>query len=138
VLTFVDRLSMAHSLEVRTAFMDTRVVRFVAALPGRLKIRDGETKYLLKRAALRYFPAEMVFRKKEGFLMPVSQWILNDLEHYVRDVLHPARLRRHGLFDVDAVQRLVDQMYERDRHHTTVNKVLSLIVFQEWHDLYIG
>nr|MBA3805781.1 asparagine synthase (glutamine-hydrolyzing) [Acidobacteriota bacterium] len=66
VLAFVDRLSMAHSLEVRTAFLDTDVVTFVAGLPGHLKINNGVTKYLLKKAALRYFPEEMVFRKKEG------------------------------------------------------------------------
>ena len=51
VLTFVDRLSMAHSLEVRSAFLDTEVVEYVASLPGSLKIRNGETKYLLKQAA---------------------------------------------------------------------------------------
>ena len=76
VLTFVDRLSMAHSLEVRTAFLDTAVVEYVASLPGSLKIRDGETKYLLKRAAERYFPTEMAFRPKEGFVMPVTDWLL--------------------------------------------------------------
>jgi len=69
VLTFVDRLSMAHSLEVRSAYLDTDFVRFIASLPGHLKIRNGETKALLKRAALRYFPSEMVHRPKEGFLI---------------------------------------------------------------------
>ena len=57
VLTFVDRLSMAHSLEVRSAFLDTDVVEYVASLPGSLKIHNGETKYLLKRAARGTFRA---------------------------------------------------------------------------------
>jgi asparagine synthase (glutamine-hydrolysing) len=138
VLTFVDRLSMAHSLEVRSAFLDTSVVEFVARVPGSLKIRDGETKYLLKKAALRFFPEEMVRRKKEGFLMPVADWIKNDLEDYVRDVLHPRRLASHGLFDPLSVTDLVNRVYVGESDYMDVNRVLSLIVFQEWHDLYFG
>jgi asparagine synthase (glutamine-hydrolysing) len=136
VLAFVDRLSMAHSLEVRTAFLDTKVVEYVARLPGRLKVRDGHTKYLLKKAALRYFPEEMVFRKKEGFLMPVARWLVEDLAGYVRETLHPDRLARHGFFDAGRVARLVDRLHEPGSDYTDANKVLSLIVFQEWYELY--
>lgn len=138
VLAFVDRLSMAHSLEVRTAFLDTDFVSFVAGLPGSLKIKDGETKYLLKKLALRYFPAEMVYRKKEGFLMPITQWFLRDLEPYVRDTLSPQRLGKHGLFRTDYVQNLVDGLYQSQPDHLAVNKVYSLVVFQEWFDLYMA
>lgn len=138
VLAFVDRLSMAHSLEVRTAYLDTDFVRFVAGLPGRLKINNGETKYLLKQAALKYFPREMVFRKKEGFLMPVTQWILGDLEPYVRETLSPARLARHHIFDARAVNELVDRLYREESDYRAVNRVFSLLVFQEWYDLYMG
>ena len=137
VLTFVDRLSMAHSLEVRTAYLDTEVVNFVSALPDRMKIRAGDTKYLLKLAALRYFPREMVYRPKEGFLMPVSDWLRGDLQTYVRAVLSPARLARHDLFDAQEVQRLVDQLYSGANDYRHANKVLSLIMFQEWHDAYV-
>lgn len=136
VLTFVDRLSMAHSLEVRTAYLDTDLVKFVASLPGHLKIRQGETKYLLKQAALRYFPPEMVHRKKEGFLMPVAKWLLNDLEDYVRQTLSADRLNKHGIFDVPSVQHLVDGLYQGNQDYTYANKILALIVFQEWYELY--
>ena len=137
VLAFVDRLSMAHSLEVRTAFLDTDLVSFVASLPGSLKIKNGETKYLLKQAARRYFPDEMVFRKKEGFLMPITQWLLRDLEGYVRDTLSPQRLGKHGLFQPGHVQTLVDGLYGNESDYQAVNKVYSLLVFQEWYDLYM-
>jgi asparagine synthase (glutamine-hydrolysing) len=138
VLAFVDRLSMAHSLEVRTAFLDTDFVTFVAGLPGRLKIKDGETKYLLKQAALKYFPREMVYRGKEGFLMPVTQWLLNDLEAYVRETLSAERLGRHGIFDVKRVGEMVDGLYRGQSDYTQVNKVFALVVFQEWYDLYMN
>jgi asparagine synthase (glutamine-hydrolysing) len=138
VLAFVDRLSMAHSLEVRTAYLDTDVVNFVAGLPGRLKIKDGETKYLLKRAALKYFPEEMVFRKKEGFLMPITEWLLRDLEPYVRQTLSDERLRQHGLFNADRIRSIVDDLYQTGGDYTKVNKIFSLVVFQEWYDLYMN
>ena len=137
VLTFVDRLSMAHSLEVRSAFLDTDFVNFVTALPGNYKIRNGETKYILKKACLKFFPPEMVFRQKEGFLMPITQWLLQDLESYVRDMLCSEKLRRQGIFDPEAVQSLVDELYQGDVDYKFVNKVFSLVMFQEWHDVYI-
>ena len=138
VLAFVDRLSMAHSLEVRTAYLDTAVVEYVASLPGGLKIRNGETKHLLKRVAARYFPEEMVRRPKEGFVMPVTRWLLDDLEEYVRDTLSGSALARHGLFDPAAVSALVDGFYRERGDYTFGNKLLALVVFQEWHDLYMS
>jgi asparagine synthase (glutamine-hydrolysing) len=138
VLTFIDRLSMAHSLEVRSAFLDTEVVEYVAALPGSLKIRGGETKYLLKQAAARYFPAEMVRRPKEGFLMPVTEWVLGQLQPWVRETLSPTRLATHGLFDADRVGALIDAAYTIGADYTAVNRVLVLVIFQEWYEAYLG
>jgi asparagine synthase (glutamine-hydrolysing) len=136
VLTFVDRLSMAHSLEVRSAFLDTDVVEFVARLPGSLKISGSQTKYLLKQAARRYFPDEMVRRPKEGFLMPVTQWVQGPLEHWMRETLSPARLAAHGLFDPARVGELVDRVYHPGAGYADVNKALALVIFQEWYEIY--
>ena len=138
VLTFVDRLSMAHALEVRSAFLDTEVVEFVASLPGAIKICNGETKHLLKKAALRYFPEEMVRRPKEGFLMPITAWVLGHLQPWVRETLSAERLRLHGLFDPAEVQRLVDRLREPDADYQAVNRVLVLAIFQEWYELYVS
>jgi asparagine synthase (glutamine-hydrolysing) len=138
VLTFVDRLSMAHSLEVRSAFLDTEVVEYVASLPGSLKIRGAETKYLLKRAAARYFPEEMIRRPKEGFLMPVTEWVQTDLQPWVRETLAPERLALHGLFDEHRVRQLVDAAYAPGADYMAVNKVLALVIFQEWYELYLS
>ncbi|MBC8000026.1 MAG: asparagine synthase (glutamine-hydrolyzing) [Leptolyngbya sp.] len=140
VLTYVDRLSMAHSLEVRSVFLDTDVVNYVTPLSSDHKIRNGETKYLLKKAALKYFPEEMVFRGKEGFVLPVNRWVYDSMEKYARDTLSKSNLNRHGLFDGDAVSNLIDQLYksEKQPHHTEINKLLSLIMFQEWYGLYMS
>jgi asparagine synthase (glutamine-hydrolysing) len=137
VLTFVDRLSMAHSLEVRSAFLDTDVVEFVASLPASMKIGGGLTKRLLKLAALRRFPAEMVHRPKEGFLMPITEWLRGDLRPWVRDTLHPTRLARHGIFLPAAVQALVELLDDPGCDYRTVNKVLVLATFQYWYEMYL-
>jgi asparagine synthase (glutamine-hydrolysing) len=138
VLTFIDRLSMAHALEVRSPFLDTGMVEFVASLPGRLKICHGETKHLLKKAALRYFPEEMIRRPKEGFLMPITSWVIGHLQPWVRETLSPERLRLHGLFDSAQVQRLIDQLREPGADYIAVNRVLVLAIFQEWYELYLA
>ena len=138
VLTYADRLSMAHALEVRSPFLDTAVVDFVTSLPGDLKIRNGETKYLLKKAALRYFPHEMVRRPKEGFLMPITSWLLGHLQPWVRETLSAERLRLHGLFDAVQVTRLVDRLREPGADYEDVNRVLVLAIFQEWYELYLA
>jgi asparagine synthase (glutamine-hydrolysing) len=134
VLAFVDRLSMAHSLEVRSAFLDTRLITYLASLPDEWKMREGCTKYLLKQAALRYFPPEMVHRPKEGFVLPINGWLMTSLKEYVRDTLTPRRLSAHGLFRPDVVARWLDDFHGGQAG--MANKVLSLLAFQEWFDLY--
>ena len=69
--------------------------------------------------------------------MPITQWLLQDLESYVRDMLCSEKLRRQGIFDPEAVQSLVDELYQGDVDYKFVNKVFSLVMFQEWHDVYI-
>jgi asparagine synthase (glutamine-hydrolysing) len=138
VLTYGDRLSMAHSLEVRSAYLDTELVEFAARLPARLKIRDGETKYVLKRVAREYFPAAMVDRPKEGFLMPVTQWFQRDLETYVRATLAPDRLALHSLFRQEGVDALVNRLYQPGSDYHDVNRVMSVVIFQEWYELYLA
>lgn len=138
VLAFIDRLSMAHSLEVRSPYLDTALVQYVSRLPANLKIRNGQTKYILKQLALRYFPEEMVMRPKEGFIMPVTSWLSGPLEDYVRTTLSAERLNSHGLFNVQTVSELVNGLYERsEQHYSYVNKILSLLIFQEWYESYM-
>ena len=103
-------------------------------LPGSLKIHNGETKYLLKRAAARYFPGEMIAWPKEGFLMPVTEWVLADLEPWVRQTLSPERLALHGLFDQQRVNEIVDRLHQPGADYRAVNKVMVLVMFQEWYE----
>lgn len=134
VLAFADRLSMAHSLEIRTGFLDTEVMEFAARIPGRFKIHGQEIKSVLKTAARKYLPAEAIDRPKEGFVMPVNQWLAGWLLDYAREQLSPARLDQHGLFQKAEVERILGEFAAGNS--ALANKVLSLLCFQIWYDLY--
>ncbi len=135
ILTKVDRTSMAVSLEVRAPFLDRRVVEFAAALPPDYKLRGRTTKYLLKRAIGPLVPAFVTRRGKKGFGVPVAAWLKTELQPLARDLLSPARLRRHGLFDVEYVARL---QQEHERGIANHRKLLwSLLVFELWHESFI-
>jgi asparagine synthase (glutamine-hydrolysing) len=136
VLAFVDRLSMAHSLETRTAYLDREFVELAASLPGRLKIRDGENKHILKRAAMPYLPGELIRRPKEGFVMPVNQWLMSDFGGFTGRALHPERLRAAGMVRPEAVTALVARFQSGDT--SLANRVLSLIALHVWWEDYLG
>ena len=135
VLAYVDRLSMAHSLEVRAPYLDTEFLELAAGIDGLWKIREGQTKYILKKAALRYLPEELVHRPKEGFLLPINQWLLQGMEPYVRASLSPDRLRQHRLFTPDYVKSLLEGYYQGHSHLGT--KLWVLIAFQIWYEAYM-
>lgn len=136
VLAFTDRLSMAHSLEIRTAFLDTQVMEFAARIPERFKIRDQDVKVVLKTAARPYLPASAIDRPKEGFVLPVNQWLQGWLFDYARQALAPSELKHHGLFSANEVSSLLGRFQAGDA--SLANKILSLLCFQVWYDIYMA
>jgi asparagine synthase (glutamine-hydrolysing) len=136
VLAFVDRLSMAHSLETRTAYLDKEFVELAASIPGRLKIRNGDVKYILKRAAEPFLPMELIRRPKEGFVMPVNQWLTSGLGEYTDTVLSADRIRRAGMLRPDGVSELLGRFRAGDGG--LANRVLSLVALQVWWEDYFG
>lgn len=135
VLAFVDRLSMAHSIELRPPYLDYHLVEFAATIPGRLKIKQGIVKYILKKAAADLLPKEIVERPKEGFVLPINQWLLKNMEKYVKSILSIKRLERHGFFDETFVKNLVNRYYLEQKVGDS-NKIWSLIMFQLWWEKY--
>jgi asparagine synthase (glutamine-hydrolysing) len=132
VLAFVDRLSMAHSVEVRPPFLDHRLIELAATIPGHLKINQGGVKQILKRAIRGIIPDAIIDRPKEGFLMPTSEWVLEKLLPYARGVLAPQRLAAHGLFEPSYVSALLDSAPGQRRG----DRVWNLLMFQLWWDKY--
>lgn len=132
VLAFVDRLSMAHSVEVRPPFLDYRIVEYAATLPGRMKIKQGRVKHILKEAVRGLIPDEVIDRPKEGFVLPINQWLLAGLGERAKETLAPERLRRHGLLCPDAVGRV---LAAPERNGA---RIWNLFMFQSWWERFLG
>jgi asparagine synthase (glutamine-hydrolysing) len=135
ILFKVDRASMAASLEVRVPFLNRHVVDFAASLPIELKLHRFTGKYVLKRAMAGRLPSEVIRRSKKGFNMPVAHWLLSELKPMVLDYLSPSRLRRQGLFDEGAVERLLDAHLSKSRDNR--KQLWTLLVFQLWAERYL-
>jgi asparagine synthase (glutamine-hydrolysing) len=99
ILTKVDRTSMSVGLEAREPLLDHRLIEFAAALPERLRTKRGEGKWLLKKAMQRYLPDEVLYRPKQGFVMPIAQWFRGPLAGSARAIGSSAALARTGWFD---------------------------------------
>ena len=109
----VDRMSMAHSIEVRPPFLDRRIVDFAARLPQSYKLSGRQTKVTLRRLMRHRLPAAILHRPKEGFDIPVHAWLRGALNPLLRDTLSQDTLQQTGLFHGDAVASLIQQHMER-------------------------
>src|SRR6185295_18478956 len=98
ILTKVDRMSMAHSIEVRVPLLDQKLVEFAATIPPELKLNGNTTKYIFKKAMEGILPAEILYRPKRGFAIPLSRWFRGQLSTYVRDLLLSKKSIERGLF----------------------------------------
>jgi asparagine synthase (glutamine-hydrolysing) len=126
----VDRMSMACSLEARVPLLDHELVELAFQMPERLKLRGRRSKVALKRVAARRVPRECVYRRKEGFSVPIKNWLTSELEPLMRDLLSTERVRRDGIFEPAAVERLVSEHVRGEQNHSHL--IWSLMVFHDW------
>jgi asparagine synthase (glutamine-hydrolysing) len=136
LLTLTDRMSMAHSLEVRVPFLDHELLEFAARIPPRYKLRRMERKYILRRAVRDLLPESFFQRRKMGFSPPMTVWFRGELRSFVEDTLSERAIRETGVFRYDAVRRLLDDHFARRANYD--NQIWALIVFMLWHADYIA
>jgi len=134
LLTKVDRATMTHSLEARVPYLDHRFVEFCARLDPAQKIRGTTHKYLLKRVAERYLPPEIVRRGKQGFVMPLSEWLAGRLEGELDRQLGPHGLERRGIFADGALPRLLGEHRRGRRNHA--GRLWALLILERWFARY--
>jgi asparagine synthase (glutamine-hydrolysing) len=127
ILTKVDRASMAHSLEVRTPFLDYEFVEWVSRLPTNVKLHGGQGKYVLKEALRPLLPHAVLFRSKMGFAVPLDAWFRGSLRNYIAQTVKGERLAQCGLFDPAALARVVDQHQGGRRDYSAA--LWSLLMF---------
>ena len=126
--TKVDRASMAHSLEVREPLMDHELVEWLATLPSNLKVRGQEGKFLLKKAMEPQLPADVLYRPKMGFSVPLARWFRGPLKQRVRDAVLGERLASTGWFNRPYLQQLVDSHQSGASDHSS--PLWTLLMFE--------
>lgn len=136
ILTKVDRTSMACSLECRVPLLDHSITEFSATLATELKIRDGVRKYLLKKLAERYVPAELLYRPKMGFRVPIRRWFKRDLLDRTTALLLDGRLVSGGILDRAGVQWVLRR--QRLPWMDFGSQLWALLVLEHWAREYLG
>jgi asparagine synthase (glutamine-hydrolysing) len=136
ILAKVDRMSMATSLEVRVPMLDHEFVEWVAALPVDWKFRTPTRKYILKKLAERLrIPAELLHRRKQGFQLPLVDWMRNEMkDQFLQVLLEPQTLQR-GYFRPEAVRALVDE-HTRGRRNRS-GMLWRMLILELWHRNFI-
>jgi asparagine synthase (glutamine-hydrolysing) len=135
IMTKVDRMSMAVSLEAREPLLDHRLLEFAATVPSALKLKGGRSKYLLRRMLERRVPRAIVDRPKQGFAAPVGEWLRGPLAPMVDDLLLEPRFKNRGIFDDNAVARLwrAHRSGSADHRH----RLWSLVMLELWFRTFV-
>jgi asparagine synthase (glutamine-hydrolysing) len=130
ILVKVDRMSMAVSLESRVPYLDPELVELAFCVPHFLKVASGKSKVLLKKVAARHIPRECIYRPKEGFSIPIKNWLASALRPLMEECLNPKTIEEDGLFRPETVLRLKNEHLVGRTNHSHI--LWSLIVFQSW------
>lgn len=134
LLTLTDRMSMVHSIEARAPFVDHELMEFMATVPPELKLRGFDKKHLLKRAFAGTLPREILYRRKQGFTVPLTVWFRNELNPLIKRTLSKERIERQGLFRWPVVEHmLAEHMSYKENHHS---RIWALLIFMLWHEIY--
>jgi asparagine synthase (glutamine-hydrolysing) len=135
LLRDLDAMSMAHSIEVRPVFLDHRVVEFLLPVPSKIRMQQ---KRLLLDAAKAFLPpgllADLSARRKRTFTFPFQRWLSHDLRNVLEEAFAPDRLRRTGILEPAAVNR-VWNCYERSEGAVGWSRIWNLFVLQRWSEL---
>ena len=135
LLVKVDIASMANSLEARSPFLDHKVIEFAASLPENIKLRGAETKYLLKKAASKIVPPEVLYRKKMGFGVPLTHWFRGELKDFVRGVLLSEKSLNRGIIKPEMLEKYVSEHINAERDYT--HQIWTLLMLELWFQRFI-
>ncbi len=129
-LTYTDRASMAASVEVRVPFIDKIMITKAMLIPGRLKIKKNISKYILKRAAEKILPKNIIYRPKASFGVPIRSWISKDLKGLVDDLLSEENINSRGFLNYSFVRELIDK--DRRGEEDKAYQIYQLLTLELW------
>ncbi len=132
ILTKVDRMSMAVSIEARVPLLDYRIVEFALNLPAHMKLHGTRTKSILRQAVKNLVPQSVLEKPKEGFSIPMKHWLCTSLKPMMLDLLSKASLQKHGYFDHQVVAQWTQEHLDGRVNHS--HRLWALMVFEMWHN----
>ena len=132
LLTLTDRMSMAHSLEVRVPFLDHILLEFMAKVPPEYKLKGLSKKYFLKHAFSTVLPQSILKRRKQGFSVPLALWFRDGLRQYVEQTLSRFRVERMGLLKYEGVASILDDHFQLRRNNHS--QIWALLVLVHWYE----
>jgi len=135
ILQKVDRATMTASLEGREPFLDHRIIEWAAQLPDHFKYYKGCKKYILKEITHQYIPKQFMDRPKQGFAIPVEEWLANDLKDKVLYYLDDSKIEEQGIFKVDFVQKLKREFFSGKKE--LAQKLWYVLMFQMWYEKWM-
>jgi asparagine synthase (glutamine-hydrolysing) len=135
LLAKVDTMTMAHSLEARVPYLDHDLVEFAFAIPSSFKIRYLREKYILRRAANRYLPREIIRRRKDHFFVPIHLWLQNELRSTMHQVFNPEHIESIGYLNADFVMSAYNNYQKGMLFYA--RQLWNILFFLVWHKLYI-
>lgn len=130
ILTKVDRMSMAVSLEARVPFLDPDVVDLAFQVPESFKTDANTTKIILKKVAAKHVPKECIYRPKEGFSIPIKNWLNNEFKPLMDDILSDQNIKADGIFEPKMINRLKEEHRSGKENHSHI--LWGLMVFHDW------
>ncbi|MBS1794816.1 MAG: asparagine synthase (glutamine-hydrolyzing) [Acidobacteria bacterium] len=135
ILTKVDRMTMAVSLEARVPLLDHELIEIVQKIPADLKLKGLETKYIFKKAMEGIVPREILYREKQGFGVPVGDWINAQLKDRIHGILSEQRTRERGFFESRYINLLLDEHTRNRRDHS--HSLWILWMLELWHRRFV-
>ena len=130
ILHKLDRASMAASLETRIPLLDHRIVEYALRIPLEIKIKDGQGKWPIRQVLYKYLPKEITERPKQGFSVPIEDWLRGPLKQWASELLDKNRLIKEGFFDAEMITQIWDEHLSGKRRFQ--NYLWNILVFQQW------
>lgn len=130
ILCKVDRSSMFYSLELRSPYLDKNLIEFAINIPTKYQFKNNNSKYLIKSILEKYLPKHLIYKKKKGFSVPISDWIKNELKPWADDLLSKNTIESHNLISYSFVKDIKEKHYENIENNE--HKLWSIIQFNNW------
>ena len=135
LLSYGDAMSMANSFEVRFPLIDHKIIEFMTGIDTMYRIKDGQTKYLMKKILKGKIPDNIINKPKLGLNPPMGLWLKKDLKRFINDYLSKESIEKRGLFNYEYIQRIIYEHETNKRDRSLY--IWALIVLEEWFRQYI-